>query len=743
MPLRRPPPREPRLVKLSLRIALLLALLTQMAHSDDTVWPREIETERGLVVMYQPQPEALQDNALEGRAAVSVTPSGDTEPVFGAIWFRARLETDRDERIATIADIEIQQTRFPNFSDDEAAPLKSLLETEIPRWDLPISIDALVASLDLVAERRAAAADLNNDAPDILFVSEPAVLITIDGDPRLQQQEGTSLMRVINTPFTILLDTKSKTYYLNADETTWYESADLTGDWRIADSVPREIADLAPPPDDSGPEDYPEAEGDDGDYDEPGPAPKVIVATSPTELISSTGDPEYTPIEGTDLLYVSNTDSDVLMDLNSLATYVLLSGRWYRADSMAGPWTWVAGEDLPADFAKIPEDSNMGTVLYAVPGTRLANEAVLDAQIPQTATVNRKTATLEVEYDGEPDFQPIEGTSLTYAVNSPTPVIKYESAYFAVDEGVWFVAGNPQGKWQAATEVPEEIYKIPPESPLYYVTFVRIYSYDDEEVNTGYTSGYTGTYVYNTTVVYGTGWYYPGWYGRWYYPRPATWGFHVRYNPWTGWSFGLSYSNGPFTFTIGTGGWYRGGWWGPGRYRGYRRGYRHGYRRGYRAGARAGYYAGQRASARNNLYRSQKNQARGTQVRADRSAAGARTRAATGKQNNVYADRDGNVHRRTDQGWQERTTQGWESRPDATREAVGQSAQLSQQQRDAVGERAGTADRSREQSMQSQQRNTQQQLDRTYQSRERGNQRTANYNRSRGGGGRGGGMRRR
>jgi len=32
----------------------------------------------------------------------------------------------------------------------------------------------------------------------------------------------------------------------------------------------------------------------------------------------------------------------------------------------------------------------MGTVLYAVPGTDVAKEAVLDAQIPQTATVERK-----------------------------------------------------------------------------------------------------------------------------------------------------------------------------------------------------------------------------------------------------------------------------------------------------------------------------------------------------------------
>ena len=717
------------------RIAFILGIAifaAVPAMAQDSQWPQRIDAPRGTVIVYQPQPDKLDGNVLEGRAAVSGTLTGETEQRFGAIFFKARLETDREERIATIANIEILQTRFPNQTDEQVEALTTLLESEIPKWDLPISLDALVATLDLAAERREAAANLNNDAPDILFVKEPAVLVTLDGDPRLQQEEGTALMRVINTPFTILLDTKKKLYYLNADAESWYQASEISGDWTISTSVPKEVAERAPPPEDEEP-----AEG----AEDPGPPPKVIVATRPTELISSTGEPEYTPIDGTQLLYISNTDSDVLMDLNGLDIYALLSGRWYRADSLDGSWIYVAGEDLPTDFAKIPEESDMGTVLYAVPGTELAREAVLDAQIPQTATVNRKTATLEVEYDGEPDFQPIDGTTLTYAVNSPTPVIKYESAYFAVDEGVWFVAGNPDGKWQAATEVPDEIYKIPPESPLYYVTFVKIYSHTDDEVNVGYTSGYTGTYVYNTTVVYGTGWYYPGWYGRWYYPRPATWGFHVRYNPWTGWSFGLSYSNGPFTFTIGRGGWYRGGWWGPGRYRGYRRGYRHGFRQGYRAG----YRAGQRTATRNNLYRSQTNKARGTQVRADKLDSRTRAKTAANRQNNVYADRDGNVHRRTDQGWQQRTNQGWENAAaaGAERPATQQSrpAQAGDQTRDLSGvDRSGARDMSRD-TNRSQQAGSRDQLNRSYDNRQRGNQRTSNFNASRGG--RAGGGRRR
>ena len=216
---------------------------------------------------------------------------------------------------------------------------------------------------------------------------------------------------------------------------------------------------------------------------------------------------------------------------------------------MEGPWKYIPGENLPDDLAKIPEDSDMGTVLYAVPGTDVAKEAVLDAQIPQTATVDRKKASLTVEYDGEPQFQPIPTTKMTYAINTATPVIELNGTYYACDEAIWFVANSAKGPWQVATFIPDSIYTIPPESPIYNVTYVKIYDSTPEVVYVGYTPGYTNTYVYNTTIVYGTGYYYSGWYGHYYYPRPATWGFHVRWNPWTGWGIGFSYGYGPFRVT--------------------------------------------------------------------------------------------------------------------------------------------------------------------------------------------------
>jgi hypothetical protein len=101
-------------------------------------------------------------------------------------------------------------------------------------------------------------------------------------------------------------------------------------------------------------------------------------------------------------------------------------------------------------------------VLVSVPGTPEANEAVIANSIPQTATMQRNEAKLDVSYDGSPVFKPAAGTPLQYAVNTATPVIEVDARnYYSVENGVWFVGGSPSGPWAVATNVPAVIYSIP------------------------------------------------------------------------------------------------------------------------------------------------------------------------------------------------------------------------------------------------------------------------------------------
>jgi len=296
-------------------------------------------------------------------------------------------------------------------------------------------------------------------------------------------------------------------------------------------------------------------------------APAVYVTTSPAELIQSKGRPQFSPIPNTQLTYVTNSENDIFMYLPTQAYYTVLSGRWFTAKVLRGQWNPVADGELPQDFAKIPADSPKASVLASVPDTKQARQAVITSQIPETAAVTRKDAKLSVRYDGEPQFKPVEGTSLEYAVNTSTDVIHAEGKYYACHDAVWFVSATPAGPWVVADYIPAEIYRIPASSPLYHVRYVRVYSATPDSVYFGYTPGYMGAYAWHGVVVYGTGWAYPGWYGRSYFGWPWTWGLGFHYGFWGGgwfWRPG-GWAGGWYGHPgWGARAWYGGGYWGRG-----------------------------------------------------------------------------------------------------------------------------------------------------------------------------------
>ena len=277
------------------------------------------------------------------------------------------------------------------------------------------------------------------------------------------------------------------------------------------------------------------------------PDPKEFYRRSPAELLQTQGEPQFASVEGTQLLYVTNSDNDIFIDTATQDRYVLISGCWFRARSMKGPWEYVSGERLSADLTKIPPTHEKASVLASIPGTPQAKEALIANEIPQTAAISRSAATLTVSYDGQPQFKAVEGTTLRSAVNASTPVIAVSaSSYYAVVNGVWFVAGSATGPWTVATSVPAVVYTIPPGSRVHNVTCVKVYSSTPEKVYVGYTPGYYGTVVSGSgVVVYGTGWYYPPYIGTSWYGSTYTYGYGAGFT-WStsgGWSivYGIGY----------------------------------------------------------------------------------------------------------------------------------------------------------------------------------------------------------
>jgi len=317
------------------------------------------------------------------------------------------------------------------------------------------------------------------------------------------------------------------------------------GPWEYTNSVPKMIDDLRQ---NSG------LENEKGEEEVSGDPPAIVMASNPSELIVTKGELEFTPLQNTNLLFVENTESDLFMNITDQSYYLLISGRWFKTNDLNSTWSFIDSEKLPEDFQKIDADSPKANVRANVAGTKEAQDALYDAQIPQTAAVEKTTKAEKVSYNGEPKFEKIKGLDLEYALNTESSVLKDGDRYFLCDNAIWFQSSSPNGPWEVSEERPDEVDAIPADNPQYNTKYVYIYETSPTVVYVGYTPGYYGSYVYGNTVVYGTGYYYNPWYAGHYYHHHYSYGFSVRYNSYSGWSVGFSFGS-PY-------GWYGNAYWG-------------------------------------------------------------------------------------------------------------------------------------------------------------------------------------
>jgi len=564
-----------RINRALLLILFAASVAAAQTRTTDNGWPRKFAIGANSVAVYQPQIEEWSGNSFSARAAIAITESTGKQPLYGVVWFAARAEIDKVNRLVTLSDFKVKRINIP-MAPEKAAAFEAGLQARANRKGEVIALDRLLADMAINhATTSSTAYEVKNDPPQILFSTRTAVLVLIDGAPALRPVKDTRLERVVNTRGLLLRDPSSGKFYLRVMD-GWMESQSINGPWAIAGQTPTDLQKVLEPGSNNGSLAQAVLQN---------AVPTIFVSTQPAELLQTQGDPQVAPIDGTDLIFVVNTENHIFVHTPSQDHYILVSGRWFKAQSMNGPWQYVAGENLPADFAKIPAAHKKAAVLVSVPGTPQATEALIANAIPQTATITRSAAVLTVNYDGAPQFRSIEPTTLMYAVNTPVPVIKVDSRnYYAVQNGVWFVASSAAGPWTIATSVPVVIYTIPVSSPLHYVTYVKVYGSTSEVVYVGYTPGYYGTVVTSSSVVvYGSGWYYPPYVGVYWYGWPYTYGYGAAFT-WgvaTGWGLAYGYGSAayygvygqwgnvayagtraawanPYTGNVGYGGAYRG-----------------------------------------------------------------------------------------------------------------------------------------------------------------------------------------
>lgn len=550
-------------------------------------WRSDISVQRGE-----------QPGAGEGRDAGDGTgPDDGADPLFGVCWITATVETDKNRRTVVIDSLKVTRLDLPAGSRLKKKTIRAALETHLKALAGTLSLDAILASLDRGLEEKELSSTLSHQVPKLIFRDQQTMLVLIDGAPRLQKNKQWGLEVVVNSPFTIVRFGDGKFYLYGGKH--WYVAAAAEGPYVYTDDrvghklkkIGREVEKTAGEMEKTARASSQNANFGDGDgagagaagagaaqaAAQAGGAPvfAIAVSTSPAVLIQTVGRPMLTPLGGTSLQYVANTDNNIFQDSVTGRYYILLSGRWYMGDSLSpdGDWQYVPATQLPADFARIPPGSPVDNVLASVPGTKAARAAVRDAELPLTAKIDRQSAGPHIDYDGVPQFRPIEGTSLEYAVNTCATVFESGDRCYALDGGIWYTGKSPQGPWAVSTDRPDEVDLIPPSYPVYHAKYVEIYEVEPEYVVTGYTAGYLDSYIDDSTLVYGTGYDYDPWLGVCYCPRPWTWGFDMFYDPWlgwgcgggyaadwfddgAGWAFGFGWGSG-----IGWGGWRGGGGW--------------------------------------------------------------------------------------------------------------------------------------------------------------------------------------
>jgi hypothetical protein len=756
---------------------LLLCGIPTLMLAEDIGWPREMTQNGARIVYYQPQIDQWADyRTLDARMAISVTPAGG-KPTPGVVSIQARTDANKETRTVVISNIKLVDTRFPSVDTATDAKLDELIRTFFkPDNTMTISLDRLTAEAE-EGKISGPAVKVDNNPPKIFVSRVPTVLLLVDEKEVRAPIEKTKLEFVVNANWTVLFDTAGKKYYL-LNGKQWLTAAKLEGPWTVAAQLPKEMSKL--------PEDQNWAEVKKA-IPPQGPAsaaPAVFFSNVPAEVIEFKGAPIYTKIPGTQLTYATNTKSAVFVQTNEQKYYFLVSGRWFRSASLDGPWTY-ASEDLPSDFAKIPPHGPGSDVLASVPGTEEAEDAVLLAQIPTTAVVNIKEAEaqVKVQYDGEPQFKPIDTTTLSYATNTQDKVIKVGDIYYLCFQAVWFMSTAPNGPWKVASSVPKEIYTIPPSSPVYNVTYVTQVQTSPTTVECDHTAGYLGMFLVGAavglTIAYGTGYYYPPYYYHppygypIYRPYPTTYGVGAFYSPHSG-TYGVARgAYGPYGGVTGS------AWYNPstGRYG--------------RSVSAYGPYGSATAARTYNPYtgvygatrqgsNAYGNWGSSVAVRGDQwaqtahrtnsqgTAAGFRTSegargagysgangnsgfVAQGKNDNMYAGKNGDVYRKDSSGgWQKYDNGGWaDTGPKPTPHAQnGSRTQGTQAQQRPQGTASGPGATQQPATSSG----TMQQLNRDAQARQTGTQRTERFQRSGGaarqqGGGRtrgsGGGARRR
>jgi hypothetical protein len=276
----------------------------------------------GTMLVYQPQVASWDRQAdLVAFSAVSYRPKAGGKPAMGTIKVEAKTKVSVSDRLVSFEPMKIIEANFPELQKEQVREITNQIDQAFPNEERVIALDRVLANLDKSQIIPKNVEGIKADPPTIFFSKTPAVIVVVDGEPIWSPIKENDLKYAVNTNWDLFQYTPTNTYYLR-NEGTWLKTTDLKGAWTPAGTLPDSFKKLPA-----------EENWKDVKANVPGKAlaasavPKVFVSFLPAELILLTGEPNYLLVGKTELLWVSNTESDVFRMGKTGPVFYLVAGR--------------------------------------------------------------------------------------------------------------------------------------------------------------------------------------------------------------------------------------------------------------------------------------------------------------------------------------------------------------------------------------------------------------------------------
>ena len=261
-------------------------------------------------------------------SAVSYQSKGAKAPSLGTIKVESTTSVAVPERLVNFSQFSIAEANFPALPKDQLKGVIADILDAVPREQRIIALDRVLASVDSSQIVPRNIPGIKADPPVVFFSTKPAALVNFDSDPIWSPIEANDLKFAVNTNWDVFEHTPTKTYFLRVDQ-SWMTAPAVKGPWTPVAKLPPSFGKL--PADDNWKEVKAALPGKTLTAAQ---APTVFVSTTPAEMILMTGEAAYTPVPGTRLLWVNNTESDVFRAGPTGPVYFLVAGRWFSAPAL-------------------------------------------------------------------------------------------------------------------------------------------------------------------------------------------------------------------------------------------------------------------------------------------------------------------------------------------------------------------------------------------------------------------------